>query len=207
MWCYNTQTGRREPDNRCLYIPYKPPKIMTCNKPCRNPTYEVMWGISPWSDCALEPGVTVCSRARGIQTRDVSCYYRGDEKRQPEATCLQYEPKPETIRNCEFQCPQDCIVGSFTKWNNCEDCRIRNRTRTREIVVAPENGGKPCPGFSEHIPCGNCTDANFLKFYNWTKCRSFRDKSNPLQPTHPLIGAQGRRIDCLDMRGNTADLT
>ncbi|KAK3106621.1 hypothetical protein FSP39_023848, partial [Pinctada imbricata] len=205
VWCHDARRDARVSGNNCFGN--RPVSIQTCYKSCKDPTYEVMWGMTPWSDCLLEPGVTVCSRTRGVQSRSVSCYYRGNDRKQDESLCSSFEQKPETTRRCDYQCPQNCIVGEFSEWSDCEECKSRNSTRTRKIVVAPENGGNQCPSFSEHRPCGNCSNTHFLKFTEWSKCASFIDKDNPLLPSHPLIGVQQRQFECINMLGNKEDLT
>ena len=67
-------------------------------------------------------------------------------------------PKPATEISCVTLCPQDCVVGPWSSWSSCENCR-KSSHRTRSVIVAPSNGGRTCPELTEIRSCQNtCPD-------------------------------------------------
>lgn len=59
----------------------------------------------------------------------------------------------------------DCRVSRFSPWSRCID---GFRTRTRRILVQPQNGGRRCPPLTERDPCRNCVVSEFSA---WSECR------------------------------------
>lgn len=54
-------------------------------------------------------------------------------------------------RDCqEPQPPIDCLVSDWSDWGPCEN---GSQTRTRTILVSPENGGESCPVLTEVREC------------------------------------------------------
>eukprot|EP00127_Corallochytrium_limacisporum_P001539 Clim_evm18s64 gene=Clim_evmTU18s64 len=67
----------------------------------------------------------------------------------------------EQIRECdagEGLCPRDCVVDTeYGEWGDCtETCR---RSRVKEILEEPLNGGAECPSLEERSDYENCQDA------------------------------------------------
>jgi hypothetical protein len=117
--------------------------------------------------------------------------------------CLQFEPKPDTEQKCDLRCQQNCVVSMFSSWNlnNCDKCLIVNKTRTRELIIPPANGGHSCPPFSEMIPCDNCVDVFTYNIGAWGECIPFNTTSNIRGQVHPQIGFQKRNIQCINNYG------
>jgi hypothetical protein len=71
-------------------------------------------------------------------------------------------------------CPRmiDCEVSDWTEWSNCSlPCDGGNSTRTREILVTPEFGGRLCPAMVESRACNTreC-DCGVTEFGSYTVC-------------------------------------
>ena len=54
--------------------------------------------------------------------------------------------------NCEYLV--DCKVGDWKPWGECSaTCNGGTKTREREVVQEPENGGASCPALEETADC------------------------------------------------------
>ncbi|MPC74003.1 Thrombospondin type-1 domain-containing protein 7A [Portunus trituberculatus] len=113
------------------------------------------WLVGAWSPCQVGS-----DRARdaegfchGLRNRSAKCQVEGSDA--PLDQCPRPRPSPEAA--CITTCPQDCVVGPWGEWVPCSSCNTSQR-RTRSVVVAPTQGGSPCPPLSESRPClGDCT--------------------------------------------------
>ena len=66
--------------------------------------------------------------------------------------------------------PVDCKVGDWKPWGECNGaCGGGNKTRNREVVEEPKNGGASCPDLEETEVCkgGQCegTFSFLILFY------------------------------------------
>ncbi|KAJ8307359.1 hypothetical protein KUTeg_015443 [Tegillarca granosa] len=197
VWCerITATSSSVTQDGNCKDL-QKPDEQRTCFKVCSEHRYQVKWATTSWSDCSLSPMSTVCARGSGVRYRNVTCVWKGNGQLEEDNVCSSFEQKPASRQRCELRCPQDCVVSVFSKWNSCESCRYANKTRTRNIIVPPSNGGKECPDFTESVPCRNCTSAYFLSIFPWSKCVSFSSSSS-----HPQVGHQDRDIKCINGLG------
>ncbi|KAJ9583950.1 hypothetical protein L9F63_021724, partial [Diploptera punctata] len=75
-----------------------------------------------------------------------------------EENCFTVARKPDPVRFCHIPRPQDCVVGPFGEWSVCKGCPAANQTRVRAVLVAPLNGGKPCPELTETRVCNPRTE-------------------------------------------------
>ena len=126
----------------------------------------------PWGDCSV-----TCDGGTKTRARDVI--------EQPEnggATC----PALEETKVCNTEgCPGyflillfdfhhifskcgssvDCKVGDWKPWGECSvTCDNGTKTRKREVVKEPENGGASCPDLEETEVCNTdqCKGALFI---------------------------------------------
>lgn len=166
-----------------------------------------------WSECQLRPGFTECSIKHGVRYRNVTCMFRSNGRIEDDQVCEEFEVKPDSEQSCDLKCPQDCVVTSFSSWadDNCDNCLIVNKTRTRHLVVPPDPGmgGKQCPPFTEMIPCDNCTDVYTYKIGQWGECVPFQPTSLTSAAGHsvrPKLGFQKRRIHCINSIGQNVSL-
>ncbi|XP_061179700.1 thrombospondin type-1 domain-containing protein 7A-like [Saccostrea echinata] len=210
VWCEQLYpTVRVVPDHLCKDAGYEPYKVQSCYKMC-DPIgdYQVKWVTGMWSECQVDSQEEECARNLGFQTRVVYCAYTSTGERTEDSVCASFmQNKPPTRQPCEYNCPQNCVVGEFSKWSSCDECQSLNRSRTRSIIVPNNSGGKPCPAFSEMSPCSNCTDKYFLSFTPWTSCQAFSDSFNTRIPYNPHIGNQERFFDCYNIRGQKEELS
>lgn len=80
-------------------------------------------------------------------------------------------------KQCEADCnkPRDCLLSPWDSWGQCSDPGQSSgqRYRSREILVSPQHGGKPCLGvLEETIGCQEvmpqpCT---LTAWSQWTPC-------------------------------------
>ncbi len=66
------------------------------------------------------------------------------------------------LKSCNIQAcpPVDCIVSDWSSWTTCTaSCGGGMQTRTRDIIVHPNNGGSSCPTLIENQLCNThqCT--------------------------------------------------
>ena len=53
-----------------------------------------------------------------------------------------------------FTFPVDCKVGDWKPWGACTvTCGNGTKTRRREIILGPKNGGVSCPALKETVAC------------------------------------------------------
>lgn len=85
-------------------------------------------------------------------------------------------PDLHATRSCNrFACPVDCTVGEWTEFSVCSlTCGGEGtRTRTRELLVDAENGGKVCPALVEVRDCtgGPCPiHCEVTPWDTWSEC-------------------------------------
>jgi len=70
-----------------------------------------------------------------------------------EENCFTVARKPDPVRFCHIPRPQDCVVGPYGDWSPCKGCPAANQTRLRAVLVAPLNGGRPCPQLTDTRLC------------------------------------------------------
>ena len=68
--------------------------------------------------------------------------------------------------------PIDCVVGDFSKFDECPTqspkCTSHIRKRTRPILVQPLYGGTSCPSTEDKLACTNPDCAFLRKMEGWT---------------------------------------
>ncbi|XP_053409281.1 thrombospondin type-1 domain-containing protein 7A-like isoform X2 [Mercenaria mercenaria] len=187
----------------CSHLP-KPKNVQECFKVCEQHQNALRWAVTVWSDCTLRPEFRTCSIKHGIRYRNVTCVWRENGRVEDDNVCSEFEPKPDTEESCDLKCPQNCVVSLFSSWNinNCDKCRIVNKTRTRELIIPPANGGISCPTFTEMFPCDNCADIYTYKIGVWDECMPYNMTSKIRGQVHPQIGYQKRNIHCINTYGS-----
>ncbi|CAE7555101.1 Hmcn1 [Symbiodinium pilosum] len=84
------------------------------------------------------------------------------------------------VNNCTNFCV-DCEWGSWTQWSNCStSCNSGTRTRSREVAVPADGGGKKCSGNGTEV--GICADliacpvdCEMTDWGGWTPCTPYCD--------------------------------
>ncbi|CAB3372223.1 Hypothetical predicted protein [Cloeon dipterum] len=125
------------------------------------PVAESLAPIEEYLEVAAEPELEdKDGEALGVMQRAVACVLVSHDLQSTHRTvdddnCFTVARKPDPVRLCGVQSPQDCITSGWSDWQgNCSDgCGILNETRTRTVLVAPSNGGKPCPELTESRLC------------------------------------------------------
>ncbi|XP_059486112.1 thrombospondin type-1 domain-containing protein 7B-like isoform X2 [Neocloeon triangulifer] len=131
--------------------------------------------------------------ALGVMQREVACVLVSHDLQKTHRTvdddnCFTVARKPDPVRLCGIQTPQDCIVSDWSDWDGrCPDgCGIMNETRTRTVLVAPSNAGKPCPELMETRLCASVSKCQIkltaeikssineykLKVGEWRQCEA-----------------------------------
>lgn len=95
-------------------------------------------------DCVLSDWTDWSECSGGLQTRTRTI-----------VTAPEYGGNPcgATIetRDCQAPLPPvDCLVSEWSEWSSCVN---GSQTRTRTVLVTPENGGESCPVLSEVRSC------------------------------------------------------
>ncbi|XP_064597210.1 thrombospondin type-1 domain-containing protein 7B-like [Liolophura sinensis] len=203
VWCSH-RSGWTTLFSHCHYLPI-PPDSQSCFKVCDGHRDQVTWVPSQWTKCQRANGEGQCVRLGGTQSRQVPCVHVESQSVLDDEICLYFQPKPPEERTCELRCPQDCVLSPFSTWSLCDECFHLYSRRMRRVLVAPVNGGKPCPPLVESRPCENCTDTYRFNVGKWSPCeRTFQFK-NPKKKerSHLLIGYQNRDILCVNSVGKT----
>lgn len=178
--------------------------VQECFKVCEQHENLLRWAITVWSDCTLRPQYRECSIKHGVRYRNVTCVWRETGRVEDDRVCSEFEPKPDTQESCDLKCPQDCVVSMFSSWslNNCDNCYIVNKTRTRALIVPPGHTGQSCPRFTEMIPCDNCLNVYTYKIGAWDECSLIDNVFIGQGQVRPKVGFQRRSIHCIDKYGS-----
>ena len=110
--------------------------------------------------------VSLLNVAYNVVTADASfigieshfCFILQVHRPVDEENCFTVARKPDPVRFCHIPRPQDCVLGPFGEWSTCKGCPAANQTRVRAVLVAPLNGGKPCPELTETRVCNPRTE-------------------------------------------------
>lgn len=125
------------------------------------------WG--DWSDCSAS--------CNGIQdhTRRIAKYaHHGgkgcDGKLKEVLPC-------NVIEGCGVADPVDCELSSWSYWSSCSSpCGTGAKTRKREVVTEPKNGGVPCKASLHEVEkcneqsCLHPVDCAWGKWQDWGAC-------------------------------------
>ena len=77
----------------------------------------------------------------------------------------------------------DCKVGDWKPWDECSaTCDNGTKTRSREVVQEPMNGGATCPSLEETETCNIGQCEGILLILSYEKCVN-RDISETALPT------------------------
>merc|ERR1719409_1303154 len=84
-------------------------------------------------------------------------------------------PAPTKRRKCnQIKCPVSCVMSKWSGWSKCsKDCEGGAQGHTRDIVVAPKNGGMSCNTAQESRACntGSCDrNCRLKKWSKWSPC-------------------------------------
>ena len=124
--------------------------------PCNDfPCLEYGWVASEWLTCI--PAKNVDSCGDGFQERHVNCETLTDHVFVSLQLCFSIGVAPNRTRSCRVPCPVDCVLESWSAWRVCnglcDSHGLGYETRTRNILVAPAHGGRPCLELEQRRPC------------------------------------------------------
>merc|ERR1719444_56607 len=99
-------------------------------------------------------------------------------------------------RSCSLQtCPTDCKVDDWSEWSSCTaECGGGVQQRVRNRIVAPDNGGLPCPEQSESQACNvQACNANCVlgDWADWGLCSKACSTGRELGTRTPTEEARG----------------
>jgi hypothetical protein len=106
-----------------------------------------------------------------------------------EENCFTVARKPDPVRFCHIPRPQDCVVGPYGDWSPCKGCSATNQTRVRAVLVAPLNGGRPCPPLTDTRACNPRAECLLHS------SSSAEDGSRALSPDYKLKLGEWRRCE------------
>jgi hypothetical protein len=154
-------------------------QTVSCNAgPCPIHCEVSMWGT--WGKCDKQCGTGTKSRKRTILTQ---ASING-------TVCPDLEQESQCV---EKQCPQDCVVESWSLWDSCTvTCNKGIQTRSRSVANASKYNGKPCPNLEQTTVCDrgpcpvNCWVSPWSAYSecsktcgqgNWTRTRTILRKA------------------------------
>jgi hypothetical protein len=163
----------------------------------------------PWSSCAPINSTQACYRSR-----EVVCVRTTDNATAPWYYCTNIGlERPHSVERCHSSsCPQDCAASEWTSWTQCNCTRIGFfRSRRREIVLPPRNGGKECPSLLERERCGTCFRNRpfdvLPRSYTW-RTGEWGACSTPLDSSADCgHGVQTRLVECVNTEGRVVNST
>jgi hypothetical protein len=125
--------------------PCPPPAELTESQACNTQACPVDCQVSAWN--AWSACSKTCGGGTQTRTRTVT-----QQPANGGAAC----PALQEQQVCNTQaCPVNCQVSDFAPWSAWSACSttcgggLQSRTRTRTILVQPQNGGSSCPALSE----------------------------------------------------------
>ena len=109
-----------------------------------------------------------------------------------EENCFTVARKPDPVRFCHIPRPQDCVVGPYGEWSPCKGCPAANQTRVRAVLVAPLNGGRPCPQLTDTRVCNPRAEC---LTHSSSSSSSAEDSSRLPSPEYKLKLGEWRRCE------------
>ena len=131
------------------------------------------WHTGPWLSCVLLNKSHLCGN--GFQHREVKCISRHNSQIVPDYHCNEVKTRPSHKKLCNVKCPVDCVVTAFEPWPMCDTyCNINStQTRHRDIILNPNEHGRPCPHLKETRYCKieiNRCYSYHLSYSQWSSC-------------------------------------
>ncbi|XP_063600061.1 thrombospondin type-1 domain-containing protein 7B-like [Penaeus indicus] len=184
------------------------PDELTQVETCRvEPCGGAAWVAGDWRPCTL-PARASCGPGR--QTRPLLC--RDHLNNTLPAYRCGGLTRPSLERACEVSCGTACTVTSWSEWSPClspDPCPMDGvlvssvQRRWRRVLVAPSDGGSPCPPLDEERGCAHAPvtcSAHHWRAGPWSRCALADDVECGL-------GFRVRRVECLDAVGNVVEAT
>ncbi|XP_076442794.1 protocadherin-16-like [Babylonia areolata] len=119
------------------------------------------WSV--WSDCNLFNGK--CGQGSRTRTRTVLVA--------PQCQGIECPPLEEESTCKGDCCVADCVVSEWSKFGHCStSCGRGQSNSTREVIVAQDCGGDPCPELVRFEPClvQGSKDCEFTSWTPWSRC-------------------------------------
>lgn len=145
--------------------------VHTKGRCSRNTGPKIDCDVSSWSSWSRCSDACLKTR-RGKKTRNrvVITPPRNGGRKCPKTT----RTKSCRGKNCT-RAKVDCVVSKWSDWSRCsKSCGRGRRTRVREIVKNPRQGGKRCPPLKERLRCRmkRCPvlDCKVSEWSEWHAC-------------------------------------
>ena len=154
-----------------------------------------------WGECRRINESSSCYR-----TRNASCVRTWDAAIAPWYYCEQNDLQrvPEVELCAPESCAQDCVVSVWSEWSECNCSASNYRSRWRDIVVPPRNGGAECPQLLQNDTCSCGDTIDYLprnytwKLGKWGECGSALSTRSQ-QPYQCGHGLRNRSVQCVDL--------
>ena len=152
-----------------------------------------------WGPCTHINSSQTCFRSR-----EVVCVRTTDNATAPWYYCNDIDlERPPSLERCA-SCPQDCAVSEWSSWADCNCTAGFFRSRTREIIMPPRNGGKECPSLLERQKCATCfrnrTFDSLPRSYTW-RTGEWGTCTTLESSTDCGHGVQTRAVQCVNTEG------
>ena len=85
---------------------------------------------------------------------------------------ISIQTSPELSKRKELKCERqaiDCRLSDWSEWSGCSTKSSQSESRTREILVKSENGGRACGQTKEERKCTH-VDCVMSEWSGWTIC-------------------------------------
>ncbi|XP_006824202.1 thrombospondin type-1 domain-containing protein 7A-like [Saccoglossus kowalevskii] len=173
-------------------------------RPCDSPIC-YFWYVGEFTRCLPIKVDEQCGA--GAMVRPVFCTDNNNNEVDA-SNCVLVSAKPMSEKHCEIPCPNDCVLSTWSPWNECsKTCEGKQgengtQSRVRTILAYQGKGGNICPGddkLTEYRECNKIPCNAFTwRTKSWSDCEKDTTVGSNVTLTHGncFAGRMTRNVYC-----------